>query len=43
MRTEEELSWKMEEGVPQVEDPFIQKYLYGRNALIAEEKKQRHG
>ena len=35
--------WELNEGVPQVEDPFIQKYLDGRDALIAEEHKQRHG
>jgi adenosine deaminase CECR1 len=35
--------WELSEGVPQVEDPFIQKYLDGRGALIEEEKKQRHG
>lgn len=35
--------WEAEEGVPSIEDPFIQKYLQGRNALIEEEKKRRHG
>lgn len=35
--------WELEEGIPQVEDPFIQKYLNGRNSLIAQEQKQRHG
>lgn len=35
--------WELEEGIPQVEDPFIQQYLKGRNALIAEEQKRRHG
>lgn len=34
--------WELEEGVPQVDDPFIQKYMNGRNALIEQEKKQRH-
>ncbi|KAJ5564517.1 hypothetical protein N7513_000759 [Penicillium frequentans] len=34
--------WELEEGIPQVEDPFIQQYLKGRNALIAEEQKRRH-
>jgi adenosine deaminase CECR1 len=29
--------------VPSVEEPFIQKYLSGRDALIAQEKKQRSG
>lgn len=34
--------WELDEGVPQREDPFIQKYLNGRHALIEQEKKQRH-
>ena len=29
--------------VPKVTDPFVQKYLSGRNGLIAQEKKQRSG
>lgn len=29
--------------VPSVDEPFIQKYLSGREALIAQEKKQRSG
>lgn len=29
--------------VPSVDEPFIQKYLSGRDALIAQEKKQRSG
>lgn len=29
--------------IPAQDDPFIQKYLSGREALIAEEKKQRSG
>ncbi|KKY27977.1 putative cecr1 family adenosine [Phaeomoniella chlamydospora] len=37
-----ELEWELDEGIPQFEDPFIQKYLGGREALIAQEKKQRH-
>lgn len=40
---DEVAAWEVEEGIPQFEDPFIQKYLQGRNALIQEEKKQRHG
>ena len=39
----EDVNWELEEGIPQVEDPFIQKYLNGRDALIAQEHKQRHG
>jgi adenosine deaminase CECR1 len=35
--------WELEEGLPQFEDPFIQQYLKGRDALIAEEQKRRHG
>ncbi|EER23446.1 Adenosine/AMP deaminase family protein [Coccidioides posadasii C735 delta SOWgp] len=34
--------WEAEEGIPRFEDPFIQKYLQGREALIEEEKKKRH-
>ncbi len=37
-----QLEWELEEGIPQLEDPFIQKYLAGREALIEQEKKQRH-
>lgn len=37
-----QLEWELDEGIPQVEDPFIQKYLAGRKALIEQEKKQRH-
>lgn len=37
------LEWELDEGIPQFEDGFIQKYLQGRDALIDEEKKQRHG
>lgn len=35
--------WELDEGIPQVEDPFIQQYLNGRKSLIAQEQKQRHG
>ena len=34
---------EISEEIPKVEDPFLQKYLDGRAALIAEEKKQRTG
>jgi len=37
------LEWELEEGIPQMEDPFIQKYMQGREALIEQEKKKRHG
>ncbi len=40
--TEEEWT-EISEELPKVQDPFIQKYLDGRAALIAEEKKQRSG
>lgn len=39
---EDEL-WAEEEGVPSFEEPFIQKYLDGRDALVAQEKQQRSG
>jgi hypothetical protein len=35
--------WHETEGVPRLEDPFIQQYLTGRDALVAQEKKQRSG
>ncbi|EPS33186.1 hypothetical protein PDE_08148 [Penicillium oxalicum 114-2] len=38
----ENSAWEHEEGIPQFEDPFIQQYLKGRDALIAEEHKRRH-
>jgi hypothetical protein len=31
------------EGIPAKDEPFINKYLDGREALIAQEKKQRSG
>ncbi|EXJ91096.1 adenosine deaminase [Capronia coronata CBS 617.96] len=37
-----QLEWELEAGIPQVDDPFIQKYYAGRQALIAQEKKKRH-
>ena len=33
--------WEAEEGLPQFEDQFIQKYFQGREALIDQEKSQR--
>src|SRR5215469_10754407 len=33
--------WLTREGLPQLEDPFVQQYLLGRDALIEQEKKQR--
>ena len=38
-----DLEWELEQGIPQFEDPFIEKYMQGREALIEQEKKQRHG
>lgn len=35
--------WEQAEGVPSLSDPFIQKYLQGRDALVQQEKKQRSG
>jgi adenosine deaminase CECR1 len=35
--------WEQAEGVPSNSDPFIQKYLSGRDALVEQEKKQRSG
>ncbi|CAF9927810.1 MAG: hypothetical protein GOMPHAMPRED_004497 [Gomphillus americanus] len=37
-----QLEWELEEGIPQPDEPFIQKYMAGRAALIEQEKKQRH-
>ena len=34
---------EVSEGLPRMDDQFIQKYLQGREALIAQEKKQRSG
>ncbi|KAJ5082957.1 hypothetical protein N7532_012000 [Penicillium argentinense] len=39
---ENNTNWELEEGIPQFEDPFIQQYLKGRDALVAEEQKRRH-
>lgn len=36
--------WKeMESGIPSTQEPFIRKYVEGREKLIREEKKQRGG
>jgi hypothetical protein len=42
-RSKEDIEWEKSEGIPQVGDSFIQKYFNGRNALIEQEHKQRHG
>ncbi|KAF2033179.1 Metallo-dependent hydrolase [Setomelanomma holmii] len=39
--TEDIEAWAQAEGVPSLSDPFIQKYLSGRDALVEQEKKQR--
>jgi adenosine deaminase CECR1 len=36
------LEYELDNGIPQPTDPFIAKYLAGRQALIAQEKRQRH-
>jgi adenosine deaminase CECR1 len=36
-------AWAQAEGVPSLTDPFIGKYLTGRDALVEQEKKQRSG
>lgn len=35
--------WEKAEGVPSLSEPFIQKYMSGRDALVQQEKKQRSG
>lgn len=35
--------WEKADGVPSLSEPFIQKYLAGRDALVQQEKKQRSG
>jgi adenosine deaminase CECR1 len=39
----EEDEFDKTEGLPSIADPFMQKYLEGRDALVAQEKKQRSG
>ena len=34
--------YELDNGIPQHSDPFIQKYMAGRSALITQEKRQRH-
>lgn len=36
-------TWEIEQGIPQPDDPFIEKYFNGRDALIAQEDKHRSG
>ncbi|KAL4808231.1 hypothetical protein BDV18DRAFT_134504 [Aspergillus unguis] len=35
-------SWDAEEGVPHIDDPFIQRFLSGRDSMIQREVAQRH-
>ena len=39
--TQDDETWAEEEGIPSVSEPFIQKYLDGRDALIYQESTQR--
>jgi len=43
MAAADDIKWEAEQGLPQLEDTFIQTYMKGRQALIDEEHKQRHG
>ena len=43
LEDDENENWEQAEGVPKLSDQFIQKYLQGRDALVAQEKKQRSG
>jgi hypothetical protein len=43
MASEDIEAWAAAEGVPTLAEPFIQKYLSGRDALVEQEKKQRSG
>jgi adenosine deaminase CECR1 len=40
---EDDEEWHQREGVPRLEDQFIQKFLEGHDALVEQEKKQRSG
>ena len=41
--TADDDAWEQAKDVPRLEDQFIQKYLLGRDSLVAQEKKQRSG
>lgn len=43
LRIDDDEEWIREQGVPSFEEPFVQKYLAGRDVLISQEKKQRSG
>jgi adenosine deaminase CECR1 len=38
---EDDEAWAAEQGVPSLDEAFLQKYLDGRDALVAQEKRQR--
>lgn len=40
---DDDAAWLQQQGVPRLEDQFIQKYLDGRDELIEQEKTQRSG
>lgn len=35
--------WEKAEGIPSLSEPFLQKYMTGRDALVQQEKRQRSG
>lgn len=41
MSTENDDEWHAKEGVPRLDDPFIQQFLTGRDNLVQQEKSQR--
>ncbi|KAK5005632.1 hypothetical protein LTR28_007473 [Elasticomyces elasticus] len=41
LQIEDDEEWAQAEGVPALSEPFIQKYMQGRDALVAQEKRQR--
>ena len=43
IQVNEDLQWELEEGIPQMTDPFLQKYFQGRDALVTQEDKHRSG
>jgi adenosine deaminase CECR1 len=43
IQDEADAQWLQERGVPSLQEPFLQKYLQGRDALVDQEKKQRSG
>ncbi|KAL2002792.1 hypothetical protein VTN02DRAFT_5894 [Thermoascus thermophilus] len=41
-REDQDVNWELDEGIPQFDDPYIQKYMNGREALIEQEHQLRH-